>query len=363
MRILYVTYEGRMAGAEQSLLLLLRHLRGCIEPVVACPSGSELMSRCRDQGVTCQSLPPVGRCNALSKARCLRAAIYLRRIIKQVKPDIIHANNFHAMAISSLSRGLYGSRLIWHARDLPKLSLASKWCIGKAERIIAVSKAIKKSFVEIGVSDERIDVVYNGIDPPAHEQASTTAGSGHFTFACVGQLVQWKNQQAYLEAAEVVHRQLPDARLLLVGSDLFDRRDSYEGQLKAMIESRRMSYVQCIGWQKDMKPIWRKTDCLVHTAHMEPFGRVLIEAMAHGRPVIAYASGGPVEIVADGESGLLVPFGDIEALSSAMLQVVTDHDLAAAMGKIARKRAAGLFSAERTAEGVMAIYRRLLQVT
>lgn len=350
-----------MAGAEQSLLLLLRHLRGRVELVVACPAGSDLLERCRAEGVACRELPALGCGNAVSKLRCLRMAQCLRPVVKRVRPNIIHANNFHAMAIASFSRGLYGSGLIWHARDLPKQNLLARWCIARATRIVAVSKAIRNRLVGIGASGGKIDVVYNGIDPLAQQPPSAPGSNGHFTFACIGQIVKWKNQEAFIKAAQIVHRQLPGARFLLVGSDVFDRRDSYEVQIKAMIESKPMAYVQCIDWQKDMQPIWRQMDCLVHTAHMEPFGRVLIEAMAHGRPVVAFDCGGPAEIVANGKTGLLVPFGDVDALSNAMLRVAHDSAYAATIGQAAKRRVEDCFCADTTADGVMACYQKVFK--
>jgi len=360
MKILYVSYEGRIAGAERSLLLLLRHFCDRVESIVMCPANSDLAGMCKQQDIACENLPSVGHGNTLSTWKFLRAARCLRCIVRRIKPDIIHANNFHAMAISSLSRGLCGSKLLWHVRDFPKSNFVTRWCMARADRIIAISNTIKGRLAELGGNDRKIDMVYNGIDMPAAHMPSVRSG-GPFTFACVGQIVRWKNQEDFLKAAEIVHRQFPEARFLLVGSDVFGRGDSYQARLSAMIESRRMSYVQCIGWQKDMEPIWRQTDCLVHTANMEPFGRVVIEAMAHGRPVVAYVCGGPAEIVDDGRSGLLVPFGDVNALAAAMRKIACEEGLAEAMGMVASQRVRGHFGADKTAEGVMAVYRKLLE--
>jgi len=366
MKILHVSHEGRLAGAERSLLLLLRHLRGRVESVVTCPAGSDLADICREQGVACESLPVVSRGHALSLWKCLRATRSLRRIVRRVNPDIIHANNIHAMAIASLSRGLCGSRLIWHVRDVPKPGFVTRWCAKRADRLIAVSNAVKGRLMELNVNEQKIDMVYNGVDMPTVNMPSIESDDGpnrgdSFTFACVGQIVRWKNQEDFLKAAEIVHRQFPEAKFLLVGSDVFKRRDSYQARLRDMIESRRISYVQCIGWQKDMEPIWRRTDCLVHTANMEPFGRVVIEAMAHGRPVVAYACGGPAEIVDDGRFGLLVPFGDVDALAAAMLRIAREGGLAEAMGQAASQRVRECFGADKTAEGVMTVYQKLLE--
>ena len=362
MRVLYVSFAGRMAGAEHSLMLLLRSPRSQIEQFVACPVGSELLKRCKDDGIACHELPPLGTGSTLSKLRCFRAASCLRRITKRIQPNIIHANNIHAMAISSVLHRTGGSRLIWHARDLPRRRrLLDAWCMARAERIVAVSNSVKDRLVEIGGNDEKIDVVHNGVDAVDDIMPVSKAGASNFTFACVGQIVRWKNQKAFLEAAELVHQKLTHARFLLVGSDLFDRRDSYEAELRALIKSRQMSYVERIGWQTDMKAIWQQVDCLVHTAMMEPFGRVLIEAMARGKPVVAFASGGPTEIVADGCTGLLVPFGDVQGLSKAMLRMASEPGLATTMGVNAKRCVLTEFSSDRAADGVMAVYRKVLE--
>lgn len=361
VRVLYVNTEGCMAGAEHSLVFLLRHLRNHIHATIAAPQESDLLQWCKEEGFTYEALPSSKCGHVISRWRCLQTALYLRRIVKRTRPDIIHANNFHAMAVSSFSREPGGPELIWHVRDVPRPGILTRWCIARAERIIAVSKAVQHRLVELGARDENIDVVYNGIDPVTDETPNTETGNVGFTFSCVGQIIRWKNQKAFLEAAEIVHRQLPSARFLLVGSNVFDRCDSYETQLRNRIESRHSSFIQRIGWQKDMNPIWRMTDCLVHTARMEPFGRVLIEAMTYGRPIVAFASGGPAEIVKNGQSGLLVPFGDVQGLSEAMLRLARNSDLATSLGRAARQRVRDHFGADKTAEGVMGVYRKVLE--
>lgn len=361
MRILYVSAEGRLSGAEHSLLLLLRHTRHWVEPVVACPASSDLLTRCGEKNIACEELPPASGTGALSKRWCLIAACHLRHIIRRVRPDIVHANNFHAMAVASLSRGIGASRFLWHARDYPRSGLLGRWCETTAHGIIAVSQSIRWRLAELGVRDEKIDVVYNGTDLAANEPLDSSTSGLQFTFACVGQIVRWKNQGGFLEAARIVHEQLPSARFLLVGSNVFQRSDPYEAELKNTIAVHGMSYVEQIDWQQDMESIWRRTDCLVHTALNEPFGRVLIEAMAHGRPVIAYDSGGPAEIVKHDRTGLLVPFGNTVDLSDAMMRLARDRDLAASMGRTGRKRVRDEFGAARAAEGVMSVYRQILK--
>jgi len=92
----------------------------------------------------------------------------------------------------------------------------------------------------------------------------------------------------------------------------------------------------------------------------EPFGRVLIEAMAAGKPVVATDAGAVREIMTDGVHGLLVPQGDVQALARAIVDVLTDRDLAAAMGQEGQRRATERFGVQQYVDGVEAVYRDLL---
>ena len=109
-----------------------------------------------------------------------------------------------------------------------------------------------------------------------------------------------------------------------------------------------------------MNEVWSKIDCLVHTASREPFGRVIIEAMSHGVPVVAVDSCGPGEIIRNGESGLLVQAGDIEGLSEAMLKIATDNELKTKLAKAGYRDATSNFTAERTAALIKEIYDEVL---
>ena len=98
-----------------------------------------------------------------------------------------------------------------------------------------------------------------------------------------------------------------------------------------------------------MNQVWPKIDCLVHTAEREPFGRVIVEAMAHNVPVIAIDSCGPGEIINGGETGLLVQAGDVEGLSEAMIKITTDNELRTKLTQAAYLHATLNFTAERAA--------------
>jgi glycosyltransferase involved in cell wall biosynthesis len=173
--------------------------------------------------------------------------------------------------------------------------------------------------------------------------------------------VPWKNQTGFIEAASRLARELPEARFLLVGDDIFGRDSRYKNDLLDRIKNSPIAEkVSFLGWQKQMECVWPKIDCLVHTAEREPFGRVVIEAMAHKVPVIAADRCGPAEIIRNGRTGILFEPGDVEQLTEAMLKIARDRTFAAAIAQGAERQVLSNFTADKTAAGIEQIYARVL---
>lgn len=362
LKVLYVSTEGRMAGAERSLLLLLKHLDSKVRAILACPAGSDLWNRCRQLGVQCHDLPPLFESGTSSKLRLVKVSLRLLRIIKGIRPDIVHANNLHAAIVCQLAAAMCSTPLIWHARDFPFPHRRWLWkvCSAGSNRIIAISHAVEGWLADLGVAPGKIDVVHNGIDAFDFGPAAQRPPREGFIFANVGQMVAWKNQGLFLDAARRVHQEVPQAVFWVIGSNVMGRKDGCEEPLRRKIETCGMSsYVELMNWRDSMDDLWPRIDCLVHTASHEPFGRVVIEAMAAGRPVVAFDSGGPSEIVAHGRTGMLVPSGSVDALCGAMVRLAHDPQQARLLGQEGRRVVTSMFTAEATAKGVLETYQRL----
>lgn len=117
------------------------------------------------------------------------------------------------------------------------------------------------------------------------------------------------------------------------------------------------------GFVREMPEMMAMLDLVTLTSEEESFGRVLIEAMAASRPVVATRGGGVAEVVVDGETGLLVPMGDVERIASAMASLLADPGLRRAMGEAGRQRAIARFSIEAHARKVEDLYREILADT
>jgi glycosyltransferase involved in cell wall biosynthesis len=251
--------------------------------------------------------------------------------------------------------------------------ILAKWitrvCGTLCDRVVAVSRTVKAALLLAGVARRKVRVIHNGVELRCDGewrasrlgQDRLAEGGSKPIFANVGQFVPWKKQSAFLLAARHVASRFPEGRFWLVGADLFGRRPGYETELRKMAKTLGIhDQVRFLGWQDDMDAIWRQVTCLVHTADKEPFGRVIIEAMAHGVPVIAVGASGPAEVVENSRTGLLVPPDDVEALAGAMLAVAGDSRLADRLARAAYDRVKTDFTAERTAASVERLYEDLM---
>lgn len=357
--------EGMIAGAETSLLLLLRYLRQDFVLSLACCGDSPLGREAAAMGVECHDLPSRTGIRYASwggiKAWIEDCAALLR-IVRKSKPDIIHANNFHAVLVSFPGAFFGRKKLIWHVRDYPHHGLVACVCGCFCKAIVAVSNSIKKALIKKGVAAGKIQVVYNGVEDSGCCSNDAAKSNEEFTFANVGQFVPWKKQGLFIEAAEIVAKQLPGAKFILVGDDVFKRNVRYKNELLESINTSGIAErIYLTGWESDMTEIWPQIDCLVHTADREPFGRVIIEAMANGVPVIAVDSCGPGELIQNEQRGILVEADDPEGLSEAMTRIASMPELAKHLATEGREFVTANLTASKTAEQVAGIYNKIME--
>lgn len=151
-----------------------------------------------------------------------------------------------------------------------------------------------------------------------------------------------------IAAMAKVRARHPEAHLVIVGGR-HDPEPRYESELRALANrTGTEAAVTFAGFQADVPRWMQAMDVIVHASDREPFGIVVVEAMALGKPVVAGAEGGPAEIITPGVDGLLAPFGDVDALAVAIGRFLDDPAFASRCGASARRRAAD-FSAERYA--------------
>ena len=367
-RVILVSAVGGIGGAEKSLLLLAAYLRKWHTIGAACPVDGPLWGELGRLGCRCYALPGCDhkRPSLVSfVVWWVCGSVRLWTVVRQFGAEIIHANTMHAALVTPLATVATGCGLVYHARDFSRKSLVAGVLGYLADRVIAISQAIRRDLLNHGINPVKISVVHNGV---AERGQSAEGGAerdiaavGPITFANIGQFVWWKNHELFVAAAAEAAKHLPSARFWLVGDDGFRMNVRYRAELAACVRRHaledRLTFVE---WCDEMDRIWAEVSCLVHTAEREPFGRVIIEAMAAGVPVIAVDSCGPSEIIRHERTGLLVRPRDIGAVAGAMLRIARDRSFAAALAQAAREMVYSRFRAEDTAMRVAQVYEQVL---
>jgi glycosyltransferase involved in cell wall biosynthesis len=187
-----------------------------------------------------------------------------------------------------------------------------------------------------------------------------------FALGVVGQITPWKGQDMGLRALAELAARHPQLRLLVVGEAKFlsdtTRFDNgaYLRRLQELARDDRLAgRVDFVGERSDVPAIMGALDALLVPSDGEPFGRVVVEAMAAGTPVLASDAAGPAEIIEDGESGLLAPVGDVGAWARSIDRLMTDPELRQRLVRGGRRRSTE-FSVFAHARQVLAVYQNLL---
>lgn len=345
-----------LGGGEISLLDLAATLdRSRWTPTVITPTEGEVAARCRAVGLDTRivPLPTVRR----PTWQAWRSVASLRRLCRETGARLLHANGSRAMIFAALTGALHACAVIWHVRVADREPFLDRVLARRAAVIVVNSEAVRRRLP--WVKHPKVRVVYNGIDlsryAPREQAVEARAAWGVPAAAplvmSVGRFVPYKGYHDLVDAAAYMHRDVPDAHWVLIG----------DGELKSALTAQAAErglekHVHVIGWRDDVPELLAHSDLFVLPSHGEHFGRVVIEAMAMAKPVVATASGGVPEIVQDGETGLLVPPADPPALSRAMTNLIRDRATAQRMGLAGRRRVEERFSLERHVREMDAIY-------
>ncbi len=299
----------------------------------------------------------------------LTAAYRLSRVIRQLKPDVVHAHDPHgvAMAALSLSMGapaprpplVAARRVDFHLKD----NALSRWKYRQVDRFICASDLIRSMLLHDGVPAEAAVTVHEGIDlshveaaPPINIHQEFWLPHHAPVVGNVAALVPHKGQRHLIEAAARVVREVPDARFVIAGEG--ELRPTLERQIR---EHRLEKHVFLAGFRPDVLSLHKSFDVFVLSSVTEGLGTSMLDAMACGRPVVGTTTGGIPEVVVDGETGLLVPPRDDRALAAAIVRLLKDPDLRARLGAAGLARVKARFSAERMVRDTLAVYEGVVR--
>ncbi|WP_175776266.1 glycosyltransferase family 4 protein [Burkholderia anthina] len=369
---LVLDQSGVLGGAELSLLEIMKHMRANAD-VLLFDDGpfraalDEVGARVDvlDQG----ALAGVRKQGGVSAGAVKRLVGMVRDVARRARrAEVIYANTQRAMVVAALAGRLARKPVVWHLRDIvsddhfgSKQLMAIKYCARLGvTRVIANSDASAQAFRALtGFTPQHVDVVFNGISAEPFDalddvsQAALRARFGlpehAWLVGSFSRLARWKGQHLLLEAAA----RHPEMHVVLVGAPLFGE-DEYAAQLHETVARHGMDErVHFLGFQRDVAACMKAVDVVAHTSITpEPFGRVIVEGMLARRPVVAARAGGVVEIIEDGENGLLCEPGDAGALADALGRLQRDAALRARLVASGRATAVRRFGTETYVERV-----------
>jgi glycosyltransferase involved in cell wall biosynthesis len=347
IKVLFLDHAPVMGGAEHSLLDILAGLGdGPVQPVLLAPRQGKLYGRAEELGIPVIDFSweggilsakrkdlesnPMLVVSGLPKAAGV--VWQISKLLRRGGFDVIYTNTLKSHILGGLAGKLAGVRVIWHFRDIPVQRLSR--LISRAgaatlpDRIIAVSQAVAAQF-----GRGRTTVIYNGFERgrilqlaegqlPEQLPGRQWLNEKGPVIGLVGQISRWKGQDVFLRAVSLLAEKHPEARFLIVGGAIFGE-DDFRRKLESLVAAGGLGgKVAFTGHLENPYPLMKRLAVLVHCpVEPEPFGRVLVESLILGVPVVAARAGAAAEIIDEGVNGILVPPGDAEALARGVERI------------------------------------------
>jgi glycosyltransferase involved in cell wall biosynthesis len=380
-RVALFNPSGEISGAEVNLLQIAEAVvREGVEVRLLVPSAGELIDRARQLGlpvVPGRFLNPRLTANPLGMLRGAFEigldAWRLAGALRSMGAELVHANSIRGGLMASIGRPLHGLPTIWSIEDFPPAGPVGAIIRGIAlvtgAHAISNSDAVRDDFAPWKALRRRTKTIHHALPASAFENGEDgdfreTWGISSSTFVAgyVGQIAPWKGIHDVIAAFGRVVQEGADARLVVVGAPKFreSNREYLRELEKLVLGLGLVDRVTFVGFQQDIGRVYRSLDVLVHASDREPFGRVLIEAMARRVPVIATAAGGVPEIVWHDRTGFLVRVGDVNQIAECLRILLVDPERRRRMGMEARNSVDRRFRLEPAVRQIATLYRMLI---
>ena len=367
--ILFLDQSGELGGAELCLADLAEFCRERCAVLLFQDGPFAEILRSRKVPVIVAALPKAAV--RVKKSAGISAylwaipgtALLIYRAMRVAKDyELLYANTAKALVVGAMLAFLLRKQLCFHLHDIVNadhFSAINRRLIvtlaNRAQAVVANSQATAAAYRDAGGKNRRLTVIPNGFKPFPLQSGFSTPPSGKQNgtlkaeFPIVGlfgRIAPWKGQHVFIKALA----ELTQVHGLIVGEALFTNEDRrYSQKLRDLaMELGIADRIHFTGFRSEIHPLLLSVDVVVHcSTSPEPFGRVIVEAMLAGRPVVVTRAGGATEIVTDNQTGLLVEPGNSHALAAAIQRLLDNRELAAEMGRAAKRDAEQRFRLDR----------------
>jgi glycosyltransferase involved in cell wall biosynthesis len=372
MRVLHIITRLDKGGSADVFLDLAAGLKGMGHDVFMAVGPTlepqtDIKAFSEKTGIPVYDVPSLRR-DCLPFTDCL-ALFEILKIIRKIKPDVLHTHSSKAGFIGRIAGRIAGVKVTVHmphghvfygyfnSIKARLFVFLEKIAALFTDKILTLTEIEKADYIREKISvDNRIVTIPCGIDIERYASSSMTV-RGEFGISPDQPVIGWvgrtepvKGCEHFLRACQLIKKELPEARFLLVGDG------ALMGEMEELADSLEIrGEVTFAGYRTDMPEIMNSIDLLLHTPLNEGLGRVLLEAMTCEKPVVAADVGGIPEIIEHGIQGLLVPAGDHVSMAEETLKVLKDPDLAKKLGSAGREKALN-FSTEEMVQKVHKLY-------
>jgi glycosyltransferase involved in cell wall biosynthesis len=361
--VAFVSSHARRGGSERYLRLLLRELEPEWICGVVCLEDGPLIEDLRGDGVEPHVIEVGPRMRDVA-----RAGLQLRRLIRRLRADVVHANGFKAAVACGLDPAPWRPPLIWVKHDFTGDGFQASALALRCRRIVCVSNAVGERFPR--ALRGRLRIIHNGLPPIKADRSAGRqlllgalgAPEADVIVGLVGRLDRDKGQHELAAILPGVIERCPRLHVAFIGPDNPRRPDYVRAVRETLVRDGVEDAVSFLGYREDARELMAGCDLVVIPSGRgerglgrEGFGFVGLEAFAVGTPVVGYADGALNEIL--GECAVLVPPGDRDALAGAIVRVLDDRSLRARLVQCGRSRVNGRFSLDQMVAGLKDEYQ------
>ena len=365
--VLYISDTGNIiGGGELSLYDLIKNFKNLdFRVYLLTKEEGDFTKKVSNLNIPVFIFPIKKLKNPLNIFSALKFFIYLSKIIDRYRINIIHSNSTSSLTfLASFLCFIRRIPLIWHIRSINSFFIFDLIVGIFSKKIIVISNATKRRFFLMPFIKNKIVLIYNGIDLEKFkiENGSFRENLGlkdEFLVGTVGRFINWKGYEYFLKSAKLVLEKIKDVKFLIVGIET--NENSYLRYLKKLAKKLNIQKnIIFLNRVEDINLVFNSLDVFVFTSLKESFGRVLVEAMASYKSVVAFNKFGPSEIIENNISGFLVKPKDYKELASKIIYLLENKDIRERLGKNARKIVEDKFSLDRCIEDIKKIYLEVL---
>ena len=293
-------------------------------------------------------------------------ALHLFFLIKSKKINLVHVNNNIIAGIPVIiAAKLAGKSCICHIRQTRKLIKRERFFSKWVNKFIVLNEDAYQMLKQ-DIPEEKLNLIYDGID--LEDFSYLKSGNFRIEFnldatpviGLIGRVVKGKGHKEFILAAKEVLKSKPNIKFLIIGDSKGENDDYFKEAKKLVGMENLYKNVIFTGWRTDISIVISNLNILVHAATSpEGLPNVIIEAMAFKKPIIATNVPGSSEIVIDGETGFLIPPGNIKAMAEKIIYLLDNPDISKKMGELGRKSVKEKFDIIKTVERVEGVYREV----